>query len=159
MLDGLAAAGGGAEGDGAGDEDDELAGGGSLEVAEVADVGGVGQHDGLLLPTSGGGGGIAGGFEHQQRRDLHGGIRPEGRQEKGSRWGGVGIGIGCRRCAEACGELRIGKGTPAPTRTRWWTGGGGGGGGNQSRVANTMRFGREEAAPVVGRRRVTCTRF
>jgi len=113
VLDGLAAAGGGAEGDGAGDEDDELAGGGALEVAEVADVGGVGQHDGLLLPTSGGGG-IAGGFEHQQRRDLHGGIRPGG---EGDRDGlgvgiGIGIGIGCRRRAVAFGELRIGKGTP-----------------------------------------------
>lgn len=79
MLDGLAAARGGAEGDGAGDEEDELAGGGALEVAEVADVGGVGQHDGLLLPGGGGGGGTAWGFEHQQRRDLHRGIR-QGRE-------------------------------------------------------------------------------
>ena len=90
VLDGLTLARLGALRDGSGDEDDELAGGGALEVAEVADVGGVGQHDGLLLPTSGGGGGIAGGFEHQQRRDLHGGIRPGGEGDRD----GLGWGLG-----------------------------------------------------------------
>jgi hypothetical protein len=92
VLDGLAAAGGGAEGDGASDEEDELIGGGVLEVAKVANVRGVCQHDGLLLlPTTGCGGGGKGGttgeFEDQQRRDLHrssaGGIRARA----GARWG------------------------------------------------------------------------
>jgi len=70
VLDVLPAAGGGAEGDGAGDEEDELAGSGALEVAEVADVRRVGQHHGLLL--------LARGFEHQERRDLHPGFQPQG---------------------------------------------------------------------------------
>ena len=95
VLDVLAAAGGGAEGDGAGDEEDELAGGGALEVAEVADVRRVGQHHSLLLPAAGGGG-IARGFEHQQRRDLHRGFRPRGRgrRRKRKRKGGE-LGAGC----------------------------------------------------------------
>lgn len=44
MLEGLALAGRGALGDGAGEEEDELPGGGALEVSEVGDVGGGSQH-------------------------------------------------------------------------------------------------------------------
>ena len=48
MLDGLALAGGSAFGDGAENEDDKLFDAGSLEVAEVGDVGGVGEDDGIF---------------------------------------------------------------------------------------------------------------
>lgn len=80
MLDGLAAAGGGAERDGACDEDDELARRGPLEEAELGHVRRVRQHRRLLLPAAAprrrrGGGGVAGRPEHQQRRDLHRGAR------------------------------------------------------------------------------------
>lgn len=76
MLDGLALAGLGALGDGAGDEEDELAGGAPLEVPEVAHVRGVRQHHRLgarLAVGRRGGAPGAGGrrLQHEECRNLH----------------------------------------------------------------------------------------
>lgn len=76
MLDGLALARWGALRDCAGDEDDELACGVALEVAEVANVRGVGQNHRLRARTAAGGrrrrAPRAGGrLQHQERRNLH----------------------------------------------------------------------------------------
>lgn len=84
MLNGLALAGRGALGDGAGDEEDELLGGGALEVAEVAHVGGVGEHH-RVRRRRGGGRGIAGAFEDEERCDLHGDRRGSRRNPRN--WG------------------------------------------------------------------------
>lgn len=70
VLDGLALAGRRPLGDGAGDEEDELLGRVSLEVAEVADVGGVGEDHCLRRPRRGGIAG-AGAFQDEERGDLH----------------------------------------------------------------------------------------
>jgi hypothetical protein len=74
VLDGLALARRSALRDSPGDEDDELPGGVALEVAEVADVRGVGQHQRLRArPAAGRGGTRAGGrrLQYQERRNLH----------------------------------------------------------------------------------------
>lgn len=70
MLYGLTLSGQRPLGDGAGDEEDELLGRVSLEVAKVADVGGVGEDHCLRRP---GGGRVAGAgaFQDEECGDLH----------------------------------------------------------------------------------------
>ena len=67
MLDGLALGRRGAAGDSATDEDDELLDARSLEIAEVRDVGGVGEDDGIR--------GFGSGLEDEQGGDLHSCLR------------------------------------------------------------------------------------
>ena len=64
MLDGLALAWRGPLGDGAADEENELPSGAALEIAKVADIGGVSEHDGVA-------GGLGIRFQDEQRSDLH----------------------------------------------------------------------------------------
>ena len=74
MLDGLPLAWLGALSDGAGNEDDELAGGAALEVAEVADVRRVREHHRLRARLAAGRGAPGSGgrrLQHQERRNLH----------------------------------------------------------------------------------------
>jgi hypothetical protein len=74
VLDGLPLAWLGALSDGAGNEDDELAGGAALEVAEVADVRRVREHDRLrarLAAGRGAAGSRGRRLQHKERRDLH----------------------------------------------------------------------------------------
>lgn len=47
MLDGLALARRGPLGDGAADEENKLPSGAALEIAKVADIGGISEHDGV----------------------------------------------------------------------------------------------------------------
>lgn len=63
MLDGLSLTGRGALRDGPTHEDDEFLDAGALEVAEVADVGGVGEDDRV--------GSVRVDLQHQQGCDLH----------------------------------------------------------------------------------------
>ena len=74
MLDGLPLARLGALSDGAGNEDDELAGGAALEVAEVADVRRVREHHRLRARLAAGRGAPGSGgrrLQHKERRNLH----------------------------------------------------------------------------------------
>ena len=74
MLDGLPLAWLGALSDGAGNEDDEFAGGAALEVAEVADVRRVREHHRLRARLAAGRGAPGSGgrrLQHQERRNLH----------------------------------------------------------------------------------------
>jgi hypothetical protein len=74
VLDGLPLAWLGALSDGAGNEDDELAGGAALEVAEVADVYRVREHHRLrarLAAGRGAPGSRGRRLQHQERRNLH----------------------------------------------------------------------------------------
>ena len=70
MLDGLTLAGGRPLGDGAADEENELLGGGPLEVAEMTHIGGVGQHHWIRRPRGGVATG-AGASEDEQGGNLH----------------------------------------------------------------------------------------
>jgi hypothetical protein len=74
VLDGLTLARLGALRDGSGDEDDELAGGAALEVAEVAHVRRVREHHRLWARPAAGRGAPGAGrrrLQHKERRNLH----------------------------------------------------------------------------------------